>query len=79
VLGWLAAQEQSSVCVLPFDEAAAREFSKIVAARDRTGCPISQLDAMIVAIARSQRASVATRNTEDFEHCGIVVVDPWTE
>ena len=38
--------------------------------------PISQSDAMIAAIARSHHAVVATRNTNDFELCGIRVVDP---
>jgi predicted nucleic acid-binding protein len=35
-------------------------------------------DAMIAAIARSHRAAVATRNTADFQHCGIEVINPWT-
>jgi len=65
--------------ILPFDEDAARAFSGIVAARDRAGRPISQFDAMIAAIARSHRAAVATRNTADFQHCGIDVINPWTE
>lgn len=64
--------------ILPFDTDAAPAFAKIVAARDRAGRPISQFDAMIAAIARSHRASVATRNTADFQHCGIDVINPWT-
>ncbi len=63
--------------ILPFDDAAARVFAKIVAARDAAGLPISQFDAMIAAIARSHRAAVATRNTADFERCGIQIVNPW--
>ena len=63
--------------ILPFDEDAARAFAGVVAARDRAGRPISQFDAMIAAIARSHRAAVATRNTADFQHCGIDVINPW--
>jgi predicted nucleic acid-binding protein len=63
--------------ILPFDEDAARAFATTVAARARAGRPISQLDAMIAAIARSHRAAVATRNTADFQHCGIDIVNPW--
>jgi predicted nucleic acid-binding protein len=33
---------------------------------------------MIAAIARTQGATVATRNFANFEGCGIAVVDPWT-
>jgi hypothetical protein len=65
--------------ILPFDEDAARAFAGIVAARDRAGHPISQFDAMIAAIARSHRAAVATRNTGDFQHCGIDVINPWVK
>ena len=64
--------------ILPFDEDAARLFPKIVAGRDAWGRPISQFDAMIAAIARSHRAELATRNTGDFEHCGLRIVNPWT-
>jgi predicted nucleic acid-binding protein len=63
--------------ILPFDEDAARLYATIVASRNAVGRPISQLDAMIAAIARTHRATVATRNTADFEHCGIQLVNPW--
>jgi toxin FitB len=64
---------------LPFDEQAARRFARIVVARDALGRPISQFDAMIAAIARSRHAAVATRDTADFDHCGIRIIDPWKE
>jgi predicted nucleic acid-binding protein len=64
--------------ILPFDEAAAVVFPKIVAEREALGRPISQSDAMIAAIARSRHAVVATRNTTDFQHCGLRLVNPWT-
>lgn len=63
--------------ILPFDDDAARAFAKIVAARDAVGRPISQFDAMIAAIARSRGASIATRNTADFERCAIPLINPW--
>ena len=65
--------------ILPFDEDAARLFAVIVASRDGAGRPVSQLDAMIAAIARSHRAAVATRNAADFAGCGVQGVDPWAE
>ncbi len=63
--------------ILSFDEDAARVFPKIVAGRVALGRPISQFDAMIAAIVRSRRAALATRNTADFEHCGIRIMNPW--
>lgn len=39
--------------------------------------PISQFDCQIAAIARAHGASVATRNTADYEGCGVALIDPW--
>ncbi len=63
---------------LPFDEGAARHYARLVAARMRSGRPISVEDAQIAAIALAHRMPLATRNTADFEHiAGLVVVNPW--
>ncbi|MEO8027168.1 MAG: type II toxin-antitoxin system VapC family toxin [Bryobacteraceae bacterium] len=65
--------------ILPFDEEAARIYPMIVAARNALGRPIDPLDAMIASIARSIRAPLATRNTRDFEHCNLRLMNPWGE
>jgi predicted nucleic acid-binding protein len=63
--------------VLPFDGAAADAYGELFAARRRAGRPGSTADLMIAAIARTADASVVTRDTRDFEHDGLSVVDPW--
>jgi toxin FitB len=63
--------------ILSFDEEAARAFSKIAAQRRLRGRPIAEFDAQIAAIARSRAAILATRNTADFEGCGVRLVNPW--
>lgn len=65
--------------ILSFDSDAAVAYAEISAARRAAGRPISQFDATIAAIARSHGASLATRNVNDFEGCGIEVIDPWRE
>jgi predicted nucleic acid-binding protein len=65
--------------VLSFDSDAADMYADIAASRRMAGKPISQFDAMIVAMARSRGASLATRNVKDFEDCGVDVINPWTE
>ena len=65
--------------VLSFDSDAADMYAEIAASRRTAGKPISQFDAMIVAMARSRGASLATRNAKDFEDCGVDVIDPWTQ
>lgn len=63
--------------ILPFDREAARAYAAIAAERRAAGRPISQFDCQIAAIASAHGASVATRNTSDYEGCGIALIDPW--
>ena len=64
---------------LPFDEHAAPGYAAIVAARNRSGAPISVEDAQIAAIATHHRMPLATRNTQDFAKLpGLVLINPWS-
>ncbi|MCF2133821.1 MULTISPECIES: type II toxin-antitoxin system VapC family toxin [Mycetohabitans] len=63
--------------LLSFDNRAADMYAQIAASRKSAGIPISQFDAMIAAITRSQGATLATHNTKDFVDCGIPIIDPW--
>jgi len=63
--------------VLPFDNAAARDYADIAAVRRRSGRPMSEPDARIAAIARSRGAELATRNVADFAGCELEVINPW--
>jgi toxin FitB len=65
--------------VLPFDAAAVPAYVEIVAERRAIGRPISQFDAQIAAIAQTAGARLATRNTPDFDRCGITLTDPWAD
>ncbi len=62
---------------LAFGEQEALEFARIHAHRRRLGRPIADFDGQIAATARVREFAVATRNTSDFEHCGIKLVNPW--
>lgn len=63
--------------ILPFDSAAAQSYAVIASARRAAGRPIMQADCQIAAIAHAHGAPVATRNTPDFEGCGIDLINPW--
>ena len=65
--------------MLVFDELAARAFAAIAFLRRQRGRPISIFDAQIAAIAHANRATLATRNTADFDGCGIHIVNPWVD
>lgn len=63
--------------VVSFDSAAAKAYAAIAAGRRAIGRPIMEADCQIAAIAHILGATVATRNVDDFEGCGIEIVDPW--
>ena len=64
--------------VFPFDRDAARIYPLGVLERKLLGLATDTADGQIAAIARVRRAAVATRNTVDFEHCGVEIINPWT-
>lgn len=70
--------DEFSERILVFDGESARVYPKIVTKRVRLGRPISQFDALIAAICQSRNATIATRNTSDFEDCGLTIVNPWS-
>lgn len=64
--------------VLAFDAAATTHHADIVVEREHCGSPISGFDAQIAAVCRTHHASLATRNTNDFDRLGLDLIDPWT-
>ncbi len=64
--------------VLPFDGRAAEEFAAIAIEREKAGLEVKIFDSQIAAIARAHGATVATRDTKDFLHTGVTLIDPWT-
>lgn len=63
--------------VLPFDDKAAKIYGDLYASQCSRGAPTSQNDLMIAAITSVHNATLITRNTKDFEHCGIEIVNPF--
>lgn len=63
--------------ILPFDTDAAKTYAEIAAGRRLAGRPIADVDCQIAAIASAAGMPVVTRNTRDFEGCGIDVINPW--
>jgi predicted nucleic acid-binding protein len=63
--------------LLGFDRDAAYACGEVSAARERKGLHADAVDMMIAAIVKTAEAALATRNTSDFEKCGIPLVNPW--
>lgn len=62
---------------LSFDDNAAHHYGNLMSQRKRTGRPLSILDGQIAAIALAENATIATRNTRDFNNCGLDVINPF--
>ena len=71
-------QEELAGRILPFNSIASRAYAVIAAARQASGHPISDADCQIAATARSVGASVAIRDIDGFQGCGIDVISPWS-
>jgi predicted nucleic acid-binding protein len=65
--------------VLPFDHAAAQTYGRLKGERERAGRPLVGYDAMIAAIAQTHGAGIVTRNVDDFEGCGVTIINPWVD
>jgi predicted nucleic acid-binding protein len=63
---------------LPLDRQAAPHFASLRALRRAKGESFDAADLLIAAIARAHgAAAIATRNTGDFEGCGVPLINPW--
>ena len=63
--------------IIPFDESAAYLYGKIMGHRKQLGQSMSLFDRQIAATALSRNASLATRNINDFKHCGLGLINPF--
>jgi predicted nucleic acid-binding protein len=63
--------------VFTLDEDAAHYAGQFYCIREKKGLHAHSIDMMIAGIAKSRRATLATRNVKDFAHCGITLINPW--
>jgi len=63
--------------VLSFDGVACMLYAHIASMRRKAGRTVGPFDTMIAAITQTHGATLATRNTKDFDDCGIRLVNPW--
>jgi toxin FitB len=63
--------------ILTLDAAAAAEFGRLAARKERTGRRMQPMDALIAAVAKSNGATLATRDVEDFADLDLTLVNPF--
>jgi toxin FitB len=69
--------ESFSGRLLVFNANCARHYGIVIERRYRAGRPIATADAIIAATALAYGASLATRNTRDFEGLDIELINPF--
>ena len=65
--------------LLPFDRASAYACGEVSARRERKGLHSDAVDMMIAGIVTTAQAMLATRNTTDFDACGLALINPWQQ
>lgn len=63
--------------VVPFDEGAARESAAIRADLERRGQPIGPFDLLIAGTALSRKATLVTRNLDEFQRIKKLSLENW--
>lgn len=65
--------------VLTIDTAVAMRWGALVGASEARGVPLPVIDSLIAATALVHDLTVVTRNTEDFDRCGVRCFNPWED
>ena len=69
----------SIVEVLPFDSSAAIEYGDICSTLHKKGITIGTMDMLIAAHGRSEKLTVVTHNTREFERVDGLLLADWYE
>lgn len=72
-------EEDFAGLILAFDADAALPYAERAASSEAAGHRAAMPDAHIAAICLSHEATLATRNTKDFESFGVTLVNPWNQ
>jgi len=63
--------------ILDFDSGASMEYGQICANLRKKGTPISQMDMLIAAHAKSRNLTLVTNNTREFERVEDLQLEDW--
>jgi len=78
LIAWFEALLALPAEIVPVDAKIARVSGDLRALRERAGRPVAQADMLIAATALLSGRTLVTRNTRDFEACGVALLNPYT-
>ena len=64
--------------ILPMDTEVMLVWGELTAQLEKQGKPMPAIDSLIAATALQARLNLVTRNEDDFAHCGVAVINPWS-
>ena len=77
---WLQALERHYADrILPVDLETSHTWGELTAVAQKSGKIVPASDGLIAATARRHGLHVMTRNTEDFAHTGVLLLNPWAD
>ena len=80
LVAWVAQiRRQFTGRIVEIDADIAEQAGRLRAAAAAQGASTDPIDALIAACAVARAASVATRNTRDFEVYGVRLINPWLD
>ena len=65
--------------VIPLGEREMNVWAELQARAETAGRKIPAIDSLLAAAAKCHGLAIATRNVDDFRHCEVRVINPWTE
>jgi len=63
--------------ILSLDTAIMLLWGSLIARMEKSGYPMPATDSLIAATALQNHLTIVTRNTADFQHCGVQVINLW--
>ena len=63
--------------IIPIDLTIAENWGETQGLAEKKGVPISTIDGLIGAIARTHNLILVTRNEDDFINCNVSLLNPW--
>lgn len=63
--------------LLPIDAAVMLTWGLLIARMETIGKPMPAIDSLLAATAAQGEYTLVTRNARDFEHTGILLLNPW--